>query len=282
MHRSETNPIARATTMKFFILASTLPTLALGYSIHGHGMVGRPAVTILEMGLSPMQAPPPPRPSRRQAQQKRDVDQAFDDLMTDLHGSDGENAVSKSKEWVDRSFGLISELNRDVALSEDEVQRNEEMLRKQQKWANKVIDFATELGRDLNVRQGQRSSSDDGGNDQEKPPAVSRGTVVAPLYSIKDDATIFQVELEVPGVSLGDIDIELEKETNVLVISGERKSIGSDEPTKFSKRFMLEPLVNTDQITAQLTNGILTVSAPKEAKKDTGNTKKIPVVAGTM
>ena len=255
--------------MKVFTLASTLPALTLGYSMSGYDMFGRP-VTIRGMGQ--------PRASPS-AEHRENVDQAFEDLMKDLEPPASEKSVAKSKEWVDRTFGLFSELNRDVASSENEVDKNEEMLRKQQKWANKVIDFAAELGQDFDlgsdVRPGRWSS-----NDQEKSSASRRGTVVAPLYSIKDDATVFEVELELPGVSLDDIDIQLEKETNVLVITGQRQSIGSGEPAKFSKRFMLEPTVDTDKISAKLMNGVLTVSAPKEARKDTDNAYQIPVVSG--
>jgi len=274
--------------MKFSILATTslLPAVAFGYTMRGYDAFGRP-VTIRGMGQ-------PKTPSaaqsqdvfRRQAQQKRAVDQAFDDLMNDLNRPASDEVISKSKEWVDRSFRLFSELNRDVAPSKDEIERNEELLQKQQKWANKLIDFAAELGQDLSsidprIEVSGNGSKSPAGDNQEQKPASSPGTVTVPLYSIKDNAAIFEVELELPSVSLDDIDLQLDEETNVLTISGQRKSLGSAEPIKFSKNFMLESNVEMQKISAKLNNGILTITAPKRAKKENDDkTKRIPVVSG--
>jgi len=117
-------------------------------------------------------------------------------------------------------------------------------------------------------------------DDKKETFSVFRNSVVC---SVKDDGTVFQVKLELPGVRPGDINIELEKETNVLVISGERQSIvGCRKATKFSKRFLLEPTTESDQISAKLNLGILTVTASKQAKKnDTETTKRIPIFLGS-
>lgn len=279
--------------MKFSILAITalLPTLASGYTVRGFDAFGRP-VTIRGMGqptttttTTPPFAAQRREAFRRQAQQKRAVDQAFEDLMNDLNQPASEKVISKSKEWVDRSFLLFSELNRDVAPSQDEIERNEELLQKQQKWANKFIDFAAELGQDLSSIDPRIKVSGNGGRssdgeDQEQKTAGAPGTTTVPLYSIKDDATVFEVELELPSVSLDDIDLELDKETNVLTISGQRKTLGSAEPIKFSKSFMLESNVDTQNISAKMNNGILTITAPKQPKNQNDDkTKKIPVVS---
>jgi len=273
--------------MKFSValpVAFTLPALAYGYSVRGYDMFGRPITIRGQSRCSPAQpsATQSREAFRRQTQQKRAVDQAFDDLMNDLNRPASEEVITKSKEWVDRSFGLFSELNRDVAASQDELERNEELLRKQQKWANKLIDFASELGQDVASVDPliEVVPSNGGGGDSNQELPAPRDKTIAPLYSIKDDTTVFQVELELPGVSLDDIAIELEQETNVLVITGHRRSIGSDEPTKFSKRFMLESIVDTENISAKLNNGILTVTAPKKEKKTADNTKKIQISSG--
>ena len=265
--------------MKLSILiAGVFPAVVCAYSMRVYDALGRPMT---------IQGPPRFRsgacsstaPSAREAFRppKRNVDQAFDDLMDDLNRrTDSE----KSKEWVDRSFRLFSELNRDSASSEGETKRNEEMLQKQQKWANKFIDFAAELGQDLSTMkpsmEGSRKSW--GEAKEQNGPIVPPGTDSTPIYSIHDDSAVFQVELEIPGVSLEDIDLQLEKETNVLFISGQRRVVGSAETTKFSKSFMMESTVDTQKISAKLNNGILTITAQKKAMED--NKKRIPVVIG--
>ena len=270
--------------MKLSILTFALfPAVVCGYSMRVHDALGRPFTiqgpTRSRAGVSYSTAQ-----SARDAfrPQKRSVDEAFDELMDDLNRCKGsEKTISKSKEWVDRSFRLFSELNRDSASSEAEIKRNEEMLQKQQKWANKLVDFVAELGQDLSTMKPstdvRRTPSD--AATEEKGSIVSLGTDIVPIYSIHDDATIFQVELELPGVSMEDIDVQLEKETNVLYISGQRRVVGSAAATKFSKRFMLESTVDTQNISAKLNNGILTVTAQKKSKEN-DNKKRIPVVVG--
>ena len=263
--------------MKLSILTFALfPAVVCGYSMRVHDALGRP-FTIHGPPRSRAGVSYSTTQSARNVfrPQKRYVDEAFDELVDDLNRCNGsEKTISKSKEWVDRSFHLFSELNRDSASSEAEIKRNEEMLQKQQKWANKLVDFAAELGQDLSTMKPSTDAAM-----EEKGSIVSLGTDIVPIYSIHDDATIFQVELELPGVSMEDIDVQLEKETNVLYISGQRRVVGSAAATKFSKRFMLESTVDTQNISAKLNNGILTVTAQKKSKEN-DNKKRIPVVVG--
>lgn len=100
----------------------------------------------------------------------------------------------------------------------------------------------------------------------------------SPLYSIQDDATVFKVQLELPGVNIGDVKIELDKDESVLVISGQRQLTESGKPMNFSKRFGLESTVDTEKISAKLDKGILTVAAPKQAKVDP--TRRISIDPG--
>jgi HSP20 family protein len=268
--------------MKLRILSITmLPALAFGYSVRGYDAFGRP-VTLRGIKTQCQPAAQVFRGQQQQQQQMRDVDQAFEALRNDLQQEvSGEEMISKSKEWIDRSFNLFSELNRDVALTEDEAKKQEEMLEKQKKWANKVVDFADEFGKDISVTVPKQGGQRQGvSNDRKQDPASNDGVVIPPS-SIKDDETAFKVEMELPGVKISDIDIRVNEETETLVISAQRQALGSDDVTKYSKSFgLVDPTIDTDKITASLKDGILLVTAPKKPKKSNVQAKQIPVKAG--
>jgi HSP20 family protein len=266
-----------------FLTATMLPILVSGYQMGGFDMFGRP-VMILRGGRRTGAGYCSPSEQqqeyyRRQQQlRNQDVEQAFKNLQNDLQPPSKE-AIAKQKELVDRTFGFLSELNRDVAVSEEQVKKNEDAIRKQQKWVNKVIDFATDLNQDVfsttkdesSQQQKVENGNESGFNDR-----------MTPRSSIKDNDTAFQVELELPGVESSDIgiDVKEKKERKVLVVSGKRKDLGSDRADSFSKSFELPESVDTDKISAKLSNGILVIFAPKEVKKEKEQVKRIPVMPG--
>merc|ERR1712179_809956 len=70
-----------------------------------------------------------------------------------------------------------------------------------------------------------------------------------------------------------------EDDGKVLKLSGVRsfsKGDGTYSST-FSRSFQLDPSLDTDNLTANLYNGVLTVSAPKHLKKVEETVKSIPV-----
>ena len=144
---------------------------------------------------------------------------------------------------------------------------NEEILRKQQDWLNKAFGIATDV--------------------------ISGPTTISPRYEIDDQDDVFRVALDLPGVERSDIDILVEDDTRgrsnnkVLTIRGIRKvrrtkeeDGGEPRELTFSKSFPLDDTVDTDQITAQLENGVLIVSAVKKAKEPEPPViaKKIPIL----
>ena len=104
-------------------------------------------------------------------------------------------------------------------------------------------------------------------NDLGNSVQPSRGSSFEPIYTIQDDDQMFRAEIELPGVNIEDVTIELEQD-NLLAVSGQRPSIGNGKPAKFSKRFVLDPRVTVEKLSATLDKGILTVSAPKAGKED--------------
>ena len=104
----------------------------------------------------------------------------------------------------------------------------------------------------------------DGGKDWFAPPAN--------LVETDDD---FQVSLELPGVRLEDVNVELKD--GLLRIEGERKSELDENKHKvhrierrygkFLRSFSRPRDVDTDNIDAHYTDGLLTVSVPKAEKR---------------
>tara|TARA_Y100000287_G_scaffold121505_1_gene97832 strand:- start:1339 stop:1719 length:381 start_codon:yes stop_codon:yes gene_type:complete len=83
-------------------------------------------------------------------------------------------------------------------------------------------------------------------------------------YRVLDNA----IEISLPGFSKKDINIEVDG--NVLSISSDVKEEGFRQ--SFSKRFRLPNTVDTDSISASMTNGVLTIDFKKA-----DNSKKISI-----
>jgi HSP20 family protein len=165
-----------------------------------------------------------------------------------------EESIRKQQEWLNRAFGLATEVASGLASSPTEVKESKEVIGQQQEWFNRAFDMASDVASGLS----------------------------SPRYEFNDGDEAFQVALDVPGVKSSDIDITVVEEDGqqVLTVRGQRE-IGKDDTsrtTKFSKRFSLHPTVDTDKITAQLNNGVLLVSAPKDLAELEEKIKKIPVM----
>ena len=92
----------------------------------------------------------------------------------------------------------------------------------------------------------------------------------SPGYEISEKNDKYQIHVDVPGVRASDMNINLEDENRVIHISGGRKveKDGSVTETRFEKRFTVGDNVNVEKMTANLENGVLTLTAPKIEKKE--------------
>ena len=101
-----------------------------------------------------------------------------------------------------------------------------------------------------------------------------------PRYELTDNDEKFQVAMDVPGVSMKDITVNLEEDGKLLTISGERKSSNERYQfnSKFSQTFTIDPAVDVDKFTANLKNGVLIVAAPKDMKRIETNIRQIPIM----
>ena len=113
-----------------------------------------------------------------------------------------------------------------------------------------------------------------------------RSDVVAtPSANIKETKDQFHIELMVPGWNKEDFNISLEK--NTLVISADKKEEQTEEGTKFTRRewrqhsfkrrFELSEVIDSNNISAQYTNGILTLALPKKQEAQAELVKRIEI-----
>lgn len=115
-----------------------------------------------------------------------------------------------------------------------------------------------------------------------------RSSSLSSPYHITNNDEIFSISMDVPGVDPSNIDVSIVED--VLTVSGRRDSstgsttgggVSDDQASsssyKFKKSFSIDSSsVNVEQFSASLENGVLSVSAPKHAKKEEVVTK-IPV-----
>ena len=106
----------------------------------------------------------------------------------------------------------------------------------------------------------------------------------SPCYEVTENDNQYQLAADVPCVKFNDINIELEQD-RVLRISGRRNVNRSEEDgtviaseTKFEKRFVLDHNIDTEKVTANLQDGVLTITAPKDVERKT--IQKIAITEG--
>jgi len=94
----------------------------------------------------------------------------------------------------------------------------------------------------------------------------------SPCYEVTEDEHQFQLAVDVPGVKAGDLNIQLEQGGRVLRLSGGRKIRSADgkslSESKFEKSFTIDRSIDCNKITANLADGVLVISAPKDTKRD--------------
>lgn len=87
-------------------------------------------------------------------------------------------------------------------------------------------------------------------------------------YRIDEEQDKYTLSVELPGVKASDVNVSLEQDGRVLRISGMRQEKNGDMAyeSKFSKDFVLNKDVHVEGIEAKLSEGVMTVVAPKEPK----------------
>ena len=130
-----------------------------------------------------------------------------------------------------------------------------------------LFSFHNEMGRIF----GDLFAPHEGGTDTEE-------TAWMPTVDISEMENGFEIRAELPGVSESDVNVTVTD--NVLTIKGEKQQEAETDGKNyhrverrygsFQRRFTLPSEVETDEIKAEFTDGVLTLSIPKpEAAKPT-------------
>jgi HSP20 family protein len=98
-------------------------------------------------------------------------------------------------------------------------------------------------------------------------PGMALLRSLSPGYEIKESDGTYEIIVDVPdGVKASDVAVELENDGTVLHLSGELRQEENGmlvSETRFEKRFTIGTNVDTDNITANLSDGVLVLTAPK-------------------
>ena len=105
----------------------------------------------------------------------------------------------------------------------------------------------------------------------------------SPKVDIAETEKHFEIQFTLPGVEKKDINIDLTDDR--LTVSGERRFDNEKKEKnyhavesyygKFSRSFYLPDNINAEKVDANYKDGILTLTLPKDAKKETKRTISI-------
>ena len=97
---------------------------------------------------------------------------------------------------------------------------------------------------------------------------------LSPAMDVVEEENGFKLKCELPGLSEKDVDVSIA--SNVLTIRGEKKDISETKKEKYYKKeiwsgsfqrtLSLPPSVDAEEISAKMSDGILTVELPRGRK----------------
>jgi HSP20 family molecular chaperone IbpA len=109
-------------------------------------------------------------------------------------------------------------------------------------------------------------------------------THISPHYTITDSDSEIKISIDVPGVKAQDVQVLLENDGKVLTVTSHRETHEagdsgevSSSSSKFSQSFALDPTVDIDKFKANLEDGVLHITAPKDSGRLEKSMRKIPV-----
>ncbi len=117
---------------------------------------------------------------------------------------------------------------------------------------------------------------------------MPRTNATAPAINVKETEHDYTVELAAPGMKKEDFGINVDND-GTLHIKMEHKTESSDENrkehylrrefsySKFEQSLILPDDVDKEKITANVSDGVLTIDLPKVAKAEVKNTRQIEV-----
>ena len=112
-----------------------------------------------------------------------------------------------------------------------------------------------------------------------------RTNATAPAINIIENDTDYKVEVAAPGMTKEDFNVHL-GEDNELVITMEKKNETKDDSnkkylrrefsySKFEQAFVLPDDVEKDKISANVTDGVLTIELPKRTPEEKAKVNRV-------
>ena len=93
------------------------------------------------------------------------------------------------------------------------------------------------------------------------PAAEARAVAVAPRVDVLETEHEFVVLADVPGLTPEDVDIRFEQ--GEMIVHGRRQSPRAGTPVAYHRSFAVAETIAADKISAELKDGVLTVTLPK-------------------
>ena len=107
------------------------------------------------------------------------------------------------------------------------------------------------------------------------PPALERPAIFVPDFEVKETPEAYVFKADLPGVRDEDLDISITR--NRIVISGKREAEARNENDtfyayersygSFTRAFTLPEGADTDNVRAELKDGVLTLTVPKKPEQ---------------
>lgn len=194
-----------------------------------------------------------------------------------------------AKKWIDKAFDFAFEFNEDFADAPGERDATEEFLQKSREWVGRLYEEDEEVEEEQETEGTKNRKDDDSLSSDKSNPSVSGETKFSnqeqesgpqivsetPASEDRSDRDVFLVSIDLPGVDRTNVDITLDGD--FLLIRAKRDTESDGIPTRvYTSKLGFPENGDMEKLEANLKNGVLIVSAPKQ--KPIEGKRKIPVL----
>jgi len=233
---------------------------------------------------------------------RKEVNQAFRELQEELEGMNVDitsgyydsfpKVVSEmvdkdtAKKWIDKTFDLASELNKDFATIPGEKETNNKNLRKTRDLLVSVFDGLYNDDQDnteVTDKDAKKPSSKDDSSvnfDGDADPKTPMKSVSeTPNWENRSNDNTFSVAIDLPGVNRADVEISVQDD-DILILRAKRDTSGGDGSRSvriYAAKIALPEAnqIDVDKLEATMKNGVLVITAPKH--KPSVKRRTIPI-----
>merc|ERR1712224_262176 len=175
-----------------------------------------------------------------------------------------------AKKWIDKTFDLASEFNKDFATIPNERETNDRNLRQTRDLLVSVFDGIYDDEDHTDTTEDNMKEPSEQTDDSSKNANI--GTVPKkPVESVSETPNLenrsnekkFSVAIDLPGVNRADVEISIEDDLLVLSAKRDIESDGSRVRIYTTNITIPENQIDVDKLEATMKNGVLVITAPK-------------------